>query len=239
MINETIEKDGFAIHENILNRQQTDSLLASLQLDAHIGTRTRQGTIYAARNLLQISEVQRLVQSPEVRALVEPFLDKAAFAVRGILFDKNNAANWKVIWHQDISIAIKEKFETPGYGPWTQKAGVPHVQPPAEVLERMLTVRLHLDDCHANNGPLKVLSGSHLEGKLHAAAIVQWRDRANETICTVPRGGALLMKPLLLHASSPAVVPEHRRVIHLDFAAHPLANGLQWYERCYLYPSRN
>jgi hypothetical protein len=36
------------------------------------------------------------------------------------------------------------------------------------------------------------------------------------------------MRPLLLHASSPAADPRHRRVIHLEFAAEPLPGGLEW-----------
>jgi ectoine hydroxylase-related dioxygenase (phytanoyl-CoA dioxygenase family) len=186
---------------------------------------------------LQLPEIRQLVQTPEMRQLVEQFLGKNAFAVRGILFDKNSDANWKVVWHQDISIAIKEKIETAGFDPWTQKADVPHLQPPAEILERMLTVRMHLDECHANNGPLKVLLGSHRHGKLGAQEIAQWRQHVTETICEVPRGGALLVKPLLLHASAPAATPEHRRVIHLDFAVQNLPNGLQWHDRCFLYPT--
>jgi len=231
----SIEKTGFAIHRDILNEHQLQDLLASLQLEEHSGTRARHGSIYAARNLLQLPQIRQLVQTPEIRQLVEPLLGKNAFAVRGILFDKNSDANWKVMWHQDISIAVQEKIDTAGFGPWSQKAGVTHVQPPAEVLERMLTVRLHLDDCHADNGPLKVLLGSHRHGKLDASAIAQWRQQVDETICEVPRGGALLMKPLLLHASAPAATPQHRRVIHLDFAAQDLPNGLQWHERCLLY----
>jgi ectoine hydroxylase-related dioxygenase (phytanoyl-CoA dioxygenase family) len=234
---ETIEKAGFAFCDDILNDRQIHELLSSLRLDEHSGTRTRRGSVYAARNLLQLPEIRQLVQTPEMQGLVEPFLGKNAFAVRGILFDKNSDANWKVVWHQDISIAVKEKIETAGFAPWSQKADVPHVQPPAEILERMLTVRLHLDDCHADNGPLKVLSGSHRHGKLDAPEIARWRQRVAETICEVPRGGALLMKPLLLHASAPAVTPGHRRVIHLDFAAQELPNGLQWYDQCFLYLS--
>ena len=37
------------------------------------------------------------------------------------------------------------------------------------------------------------------------------------------------MRPLLLHASSIAIVPTHRRVIHLEYASQSLADGLEWY----------
>ena len=72
--------------------------------------------------------------------------------VRGIYFDKRVDANWKVAWHQDLSIAVKAKAKIEGYGPWSVKAGITHVQPPVSVLEQMLTVRLHLDDTDETNG---------------------------------------------------------------------------------------
>ena len=183
------------------------------------------------RGLLQASQaVRELARSPEIRALVTPTLGESAFAVRGILFDKTPDANWLVPWHQDLTIAVRERSDVPGFGPWSVKAGIVHVQPPAALLERMLTVRLHLDDCTEASGPLRVLPGSHRHGRLGVSEIAQWREAVTEVNCPVPSGGALLMRPLLLHASSPATLPEHRRVIHLEFAAELLSNGLAWQE---------
>ena len=39
------------------------------------------------------------------------------------------------------------------------------------------------------------------------------------------------MRPLLVHASSPATVPSRRRVVHLEFAAAELPSPLEWAER--------
>jgi ectoine hydroxylase-related dioxygenase (phytanoyl-CoA dioxygenase family) len=123
------------------------------------------------------------------------------------------------------------------FGPWSEKAGVLHVQPPRDVLEQMLTVRLHLDDCDAENGPLRVLPGSHRCGKMTPDEINRFRQQTEPVICTCPRGGALLMRPLLLHASSPATSPHHRRVVHIEFAAHALPHGLEWaYIECFMAP---
>jgi ectoine hydroxylase-related dioxygenase (phytanoyl-CoA dioxygenase family) len=108
------------------------------------------------------------------------------------------------------------------------KEGIPHVHPPAEVLAGILAVRLHVDDCGPDNGPLRVIPGSHRHGKLTNAEIRRLRAETEPLICTVPAGGALLMKPLLLHASSPAVAPAHRRVLHLEFAREPLPEYLTW-----------
>jgi ectoine hydroxylase-related dioxygenase (phytanoyl-CoA dioxygenase family) len=95
-------------------------------------------------------------------------------------------------------------------------------------MEQMLAVRLHLDDCGEENGPLQVLPGSHLAGRLDAEKIQAWRARAPVAPCIVKRGGVILMRPLLLHASSVAQNPAHRRVIHLEYAMHALPAGLDW-----------
>ena len=105
------------------------------------------------------------------------------------------------------------------------------MQPPISVLERMVAVRVHLDDCGADNGPVRVLPGSHRAGRLRAAEIAGWRQRIAEVSCIVPRGGLLVMRPLLLHASSPARRPGHRRVIHIEYAATNLHSGLEWFEQ--------
>jgi ectoine hydroxylase-related dioxygenase (phytanoyl-CoA dioxygenase family) len=165
-----------------------------------------------------------------IRQTIVAILGKACFAVRGILFNKTPDSNWKVVWHQDRTIAVRERKDTARFGPWSVKAGVPHVQPPASVMARMLAVRLHLDESHASNGPLRVIPGSHSVGCLSPSEITTWKEQPSVT-CTVPKGGAILMRPLLVHASSVCSSPEPRRVIHLEFAAEDLPDGLEWFER--------
>lgn len=232
-LRDRVNEDGYALVENILDDTAITSLLAALQSggdEPGASARRRGGALYARRNLLTLEAVRQIARSPEVRGLVEEVLGPGCFAVRGLLFDKTREANWKVIWHQDLSIAVRERKEVPGYGPWSSKAGVTHVQPPMEIMERMLAVPLHLDACDASNGPLRVLPGSHQSGRLDADSIAGWRERTAEVACLSPRGGALLMRPLLLHASSPALVAGHRRVLHLEWAAEPLPlpQGLEW-----------
>src|SRR4051812_47966947 len=90
----------------------------------------------SVRNALEIPTVRSLV--PKLRELVGP----SAFAVRGILFDKTAASNWKVPWHQDLTITVRSRIEVPGFSNWSMKAGVCHVQAPVCVLERMVAVRV-------------------------------------------------------------------------------------------------
>jgi hypothetical protein len=225
-----IEIDGYAIKHDVLSHAATAQLLKVLEGIGDTRAVRKRGGIFAVRNLLDISpEIEDLAKSTLVADLVRPILGKNFFPVRGILFDKIPNANWKVPWHQDVTIAVQERVEIDGFGPWSIKAGVLHVQPPAFILESMLSVRLHLDECNEANGALRVIPGSHHQGRISEDEIASVRKNLPERVCAIALGGALLMRPLLLHASSPSVVPGHRRVVHLDFASVALPSGLRWF----------
>lgn len=225
-----VAREGFAVEPEVVGRDVVRRLLTACSPAESAGAaaRERRDRVYAMRNLLAVPAVRALSESAAVRRLVVPVLGPGCRAVRGLLFDKTPGANWKVAWHQDLSIAVRARRNVPGYGPWSVKAGVQHVQPPVGVLRDMMTVRLSLDDCFADNGPLNVLPGSHADGVLSPTQVEAWRRRVAPVACTVPAGGAVLMRPLLLHASSAAASPRHRRVIHLEFAAWDLPGGLEW-----------
>lgn len=180
------------------------------------------------RNILSVPSVRALATSHSVREIVEKILGPECFAVRGIFFNKTRQANWKVVWHQDLTIAVREQQPVIGFGPWTTKAGIWHVQPPSEIMSGMLAIRLHLDESDCDNGPLRVIPGTHRHGRLSATEIAAFAKN-NCVTCTVPEGGALVIRPLVLHASSACVVNKPRRVIHLEFAAEELSYGLGWY----------
>jgi len=150
--------------------------------------------------------------------------------VRSILFDKTPDQNWPVAWHQDLTISVGEKMLAPGYGPWSVKDGVVHVQPPVALLEQMITVRVHLDETSAGNGALKVIPGSHQLGKIPAESI-RAHTEGSHVVCECEPGDVLLMSPLLLHASSRSATPFRRRIVHLEYAPpQALERGLTWYE---------
>lgn len=221
-----IETNGFAIRERVLSQETVDALVEALGRINLNESASKRGGI---RNLLEVSpEIRELACSPTVRVLVESVLGPGAFPVRGILFDKVAESNWKVPWHQDVTIAVQKRIEVEGFGPWTMKANVLHVQPPTSVLEQMISIRLHLDNCREDNGALRVIPGSHLKDRIPEREISSVCANAHEHICIVKQGGALLMRPLLLHASSSSRLPGHRRVIHLDFAAVQLPCGMRW-----------
>ncbi|MDB5355684.1 MAG: protein involved in biosynthesis of mitomycin antibiotics/polyketide fumonisin [Phycisphaerales bacterium] len=231
-ISNDLAEFGFAIAPDVIPSRVIATLISALSgANAGAAARERNHRLYAMRDLLRLSpEVRDLANSPAIRHLIEPTLGPEARPVRGILFDKTAEANWKVAWHQDLSIAVREKIDVDGFGPWSVKAGIPHVQPPAQVLERMLTVRVHLDDCTQDNGPLLVLPGSHSAGVLSSEHVARWKRESSPVPCCCPAGGAVLVRPLLLHASSEARMPGHRRVVHIEFAAGELPGALQWFE---------
>jgi hypothetical protein len=226
-----LNADGFETVAGVLTADQVESLTAAVAAVANQEALSRAGAVYGIRDLLRrVPAVRELAESPTVRALVDPVLGTGVRPVRGIFFDKAPGANWKVPWHQDLTVAVRERRAAEGFGPWSVKEGGPHVQPPVEVLERMLAVRLHLDDCGPDNGPLQVLPGTHRLGRLGAERITELTAEREAVTCAVPVGGALLMRPLLLHRSSAAVSPRHRRVVHIEFAAGELPAGLEWHE---------
>lgn len=217
-----LRTEGWASMTPLLPADLLDKL--TIEITAMVGDE-RGGT----RNLLELPIVRDLANAGPVRGIAESVLGERCFAVRGILFDKTPTANWKVVWHQDLSIAVRERIDVDGFGPWSVKEGVPHVQPPTEILERMLAVRIHLDDCGPENGPVRVIPRTHRAGRLSPTTIDVWRAQHSAIDCVVARGAILAFFPLLLHASSASRRPEHRRVIHLEFAATDLPGGLEWY----------
>ncbi len=223
-----MNRDGYAIFPHVLSHEDVAALRAVIEgIPSGDAVRKKQ-SVYGVRNLLETSpEICALATRPDVWRLVTPVLGEAAFACRAIFFNKTPDANWVLGYHQDSVISVAEKIETPSFLAWGQKAGVWQVQPPPEILSNMLALRVHLDDCGPDNGPLRVLPGSHRHGWVEDN-IAAWKQRVPEAACTAPLGGVVAMRPLILHASSKATSPSNRRVIHIEYANSELPNGLRW-----------
>lgn len=217
-----LQANGFVVLGSVLSANG----LAAFRDEAARLAASEPDHAHGIRSLLQRSKVYReWAFSTPVRTLLPAGLQP----VRGILFDKTPDANWKVAWHQDLTIAVEEKMDATGYGPWSVKDGTMHVQPPMQVLEEMVTLRLHLDDTPAENGALRVTPASHLRGRLDADEIGCLRQSTPEHICEAHAGDILLMKPLILHASSASAKPGHRRVVHVEYARTELLHpSLRW-----------
>jgi len=224
-----LERRGFCLVPKIATGDEISLLKAALA-HSEIARAERHGQTYGARNLLHLAEVRAVAAHPKILACLQILVGSAFRTVRGLFFDKTESANWPVPWHQDLSLAVQERQELPGWSRWTVKRGVTHVQPPSEILSRMITMRLHLDDCPAENGALRVIPESHCWGVLGRDQIVTEGQRPSEIIAA-DAGDALFMRPLILHASSPARSPSHRRVLHLEFAPSDLLpKELAWAE---------
>jgi hypothetical protein len=169
------------------------------------------------RCMLDQPDVRHIAGSLRADLIERGFLPAGAVAIQAIAFDKTATVNWRVTWHQDLVFPFARPVTSPGFEAPSVKDGIAYARPPREVLEDLLAVRLHLDDCDETNGPLRVASGTHRQGILKASAIPSAMENHAETVCLAKEGEALLMKPLLLHASSPATVPKHRRVLHLVY----------------------
>lgn len=152
----------------------------------------------------------------------------ASRPVRAILFDKNAATNWALGWHQDRTIAVRRRIDTPGFGPWTMKSGIQHVAPPQSLLDAMVTLRLHLDPVDADNAPLLIAPGSHHHGRVAEADVAALVASCGIQPCLAARGDIWLYATPILHASDAATNPRHRRVLQLDYSADPLPGGLEW-----------
>jgi hypothetical protein len=230
--NREIEQDGFAILENAVDSHTLTAIEKELQhVEIDHRASQRAGKAFGLRNLTTAVPLTRdLSNSKILRSIVEPVLGDSARVVRTIYFDKHKDANWKVAWHQDLTIAVREKVDVEGFRAWSIKAGITHVQPPVAVLEHMLTLRVHLDDTGELNGALRVLPGTHRHGRLDPDQIQYWKQRRNPVTCSVQRGSVVAMRPLLLHSSLPSLNPTHRRVLHFEYAAIDLPAGLEWFE---------
>ncbi|MEW6126535.1 MAG: phytanoyl-CoA dioxygenase family protein [Acidobacteriota bacterium] len=226
---EKFNQDGFTIIDDLISKDTIESLLQEINNAPQTNAVKRKNQqVYAIRDLLNvIPTVEKLAASSDVKKLVEWVIGKAV-VTRGILFDKIPVANWMVDWHQDLIVAVKESKAVEGFQNWSVKSGITHVMPPVAILERMLTVRIHLDDVDESNGALLVIPGSHKFGYLRDDKTEALKSQ-KKVLCSASKGGALLMRPLLLHSSHAGNQPFHRRVIHLEYSPDILPGGLEWY----------
>lgn len=169
-----------------------------------------------------------LAPDTKIGRIAADHLGPKARPVRAILFDKTPGANWSLGWHQDRTIAVRERHDTPGYDPWSTKAGIQHVEPPFAVIEAMVTLRIHLDPVPADNAPLLIAAGSHRLGRIPEPELAATVERCGTAICLAERGDVWAYATPILHASAASNGHAHRRVLQVDYAAGELAAPLEW-----------
>jgi len=174
--------------------------------------------------------VAEIILSPDgtLSRIAEGVLGAGARPVRALLFDKTAEANWAVGWHQDRTIAVRDRHDVADFGPWSRKDGALHVEPPFEILRDMITLRAHLDDCDAENAPLLIVPGSHKLGRVPVAEVPTVPDRLGLAVCLAECRDVWVYATAIVHGSRRAHRPRRRRVLQVDYAAHALPAGLQW-----------
>ncbi|PHV09744.1 phytanoyl-CoA dioxygenase family protein [Chitinimonas sp. BJB300] len=215
-----LEEQGFEIIEAVLTLSECDEIAAKLSSISLSGAGTR--------NLLKenwCADLSRKVfRHPSIYRSVPP----SYIAVQCNYFEKSKENNWLVPLHQDISIPVLQRVNHPQLSGWSGKEGFTYVQPPLNVLQSLVTVRIHIDACGTNDGPIKVVPKSHMLGIVSAESGLKVRRQSEEVSCIVSKGGAVVMRPLILHASSKATGDSRRRVLHFLFGPPYLPYGLQW-----------
>jgi ectoine hydroxylase-related dioxygenase (phytanoyl-CoA dioxygenase family) len=222
---------GYTIIENVFTDKEVEALIYAITAADQSNPLFRKTKdLFAIRQFLkELPAVSKLVFNERLKEIIGQLFGNSYFVVKSIYFDKPPQSNWFVACHQDLTISVKERTDTLGFGPWTVKQGQFAVQPPLNILEDNFTVRVHLDDTDEGNGALKVVQGSHLKGIYRPETVD--RSVEQEVSCSVKKGGIMIMRPLLLHASSRTKNEERRRVIHIEFSRKDLPKGMEWAER--------
>lgn len=215
------ESNGYFVTSPLFSESECQSL------DANLASVTI--SMAGSRSLLETEWCASLARILKTHSSLTDFLPQDSVAVQCTYFEKSVDRNWLVALHQDLSIPVYQKLDHPALSGWSEKEGGIFVQPPTEVLHDLVAVRLHVDQCAANDGPLKVVPGSHIHGRLNLEEAISLRTINGELICPVARGAAMLMRPLLLHSSSKASGQSKRRVLHFLFAPKSLPFGLRWH----------
>ncbi|MBB5685228.1 phytanoyl-CoA dioxygenase family protein [Sphingobium boeckii] len=163
-----------------------------------------------------------------IGSIAAHILGQTCRPVRAIMFDNTTEANWSLAWHQDRTICVRLRIEIAEFGPWTTKAGMQHVEPPFDLIARMLTLRVHLDDVSANNASLLIALGSHRRGRVPIDMIDAVVHQSGIRKCFAEAGDVWLYSTPILHASDRAKNPSRRRVLQVDFSADSLPGCLEW-----------
>ncbi|OUL64393.1 phytanoyl-CoA dioxygenase family protein [Flavobacterium sp. AJR] len=229
-----INSEGFAIIDNVYDENEIKKLISIIENVTE--NKTDKTTFRKSEDLFairqfhkEIPETLDYIFNQNLKDIIKSNFEENYFITKSIYFDKPEKSNWFVAYHQDLTISVDKKLDIENFENWTTKQNQFAVQPPKEVLENNFTIRIHIDKTTKDNGALKVINNSHSKGILR----VENMDLKNETetICEIEKGGIMIMKPLLFHASNKTTNNERRRVIHIEFSNLELPNGLEWSEK--------
>ena len=230
-----IDTEGFTIINTVYTENEIEKLISLIENNTQnkeeSATFRKSQDLFAIRQFhKEIPETLPYIFNQNLKDVIETTFGEGYFITKSIYFDKPEKSNWFVAYHQDLTISVDKKVEIENFENWTIKQNQFAVQPPKEILENNFTIRIHLDNTTKDNGALKVINDSHSKGIVR----VENLQTENETICEVEKGGIMIMKPLLFHASNKATNNQRRRVIHIEFSNQILPDGLEWSEKTIL-----
>ena len=217
--------NGYLILDAVYSQDEVNRIAG--MIDALIGH--ERGSTHAIRAVLQqVPVLKDVLLNERMQQLISQYLGDDFFLVKSIYFNKPASSNWFVSYHQDLSVHAAHRADHTGFVNWTKKEGHIGVQPPATILEAIYTIRIHLDDCDTGNGALRVIKGSHRQG---IARFDMTTSLHKEISCPVPKGGVMIMRPLLFHASGKNTSSGNRSVLHLEFCNKELPAAIGWAEK--------
>lgn len=229
-----INSEGFTIIDNVYSENEVEKLISFIEdvteNDSDNSTFRKSQDLFAIRQFhKEVPETLDIIFNKNLKDIIESNFGSGYFITKSIYFDKPEKSNWFVAYHQDLTISVDKKVAIENFENWTIKQNQFAVQPPKEILEDNFTIRIHIDKTTKDNGALKVINNSHSKGILRIENLNFEKEK--ETICEVEKGGVMIMKPLLFHASNKTTNNERRRVIHIEFSKQQLPQGLEWSEK--------
>lgn len=209
----SVGAQGYAIIPGLFTNGEMNALLESVRTSGLSLTKA------GIRHVMRCEAVWQLAWNERLMSLARVVLGDNAVPFRAPMFDKSPNSNWLVVWHQDTALPLRERENVAGWGPWSLKDSINYAHAPADALEQILAIRVHLDESTSGNGPLRVLPGTHCHGVLNHKEIHDLSASIAPMKCTVRKGGIVLMRPLLVHSSSKSTSSASRRVLHIEYAA--------------------
>ena len=222
---------GFTVINDIFSKKEINQIINVIDsIDTSKETFRKSEDLFAIRQFLkEVPESHQFIFNDNIRKIINEIFGNNYFVVKSIYFDKPEKSNWYVSYHQDLTISVDKKLDLKGFGPWTTKQNQFAVQPPIDYLKNIFTIRIHLDNTDENNGALKVVPNSHRK-EIYRPETIDWNVETEE-ICSVNKGGIMIMKPLILHGSNRTTNNQKRRVIHIEFSNMELPEEINWSER--------
>lgn len=229
-----IESEGFVIINNVFSLEEIENIIQEIEKQTVNKDKNESyresADLFAIRQFhKEIPNIVSLVLNQKLKSIIRENFGTDYFITKSIYFDKPPESNWFVAYHQDLTISVDKKVFIENFKHWTVKQNQFAVQPPEAILDKNFTIRIHLDPTTAQNGALKVINKSHQKGIVRTENLDL--ENKKETLCEVEKGGLMIMKPLLFHASNKTTNNQRRRVIHIELSNQMLPSTLEWSEK--------